>query len=41
MPDYEKVFASASQLNPYEWSDSNYLKGWDTVGSNPPTKPLE
>lgn len=38
MPDYEKVFASASPLNPYEWSDSNYLKGWDMVGSNPPTK---
>ena len=38
MPDYKKVFASASTLNPYEWSDSNYLKGWDMVGSNPPTK---
>ena len=38
MPDYEKVFASASPLSPYEWSDSNYLKGWDMVGSNPPTK---
>jgi len=36
--DFDKIFASNSPLQPYTWSDKDYLNGWDTVGSIPPTK---
>lgn len=38
MPDFSKVWASNSPLPAYTFSDSDYLTGWDFVGSAPPTK---
>ena len=37
-PDFSKVWASNSPLPAYTFSDSDYLTGWDFVGSAPPTK---
>ena len=37
-PDFSKIWASASPLPAYTFSDSDYLTGWDFVGSAPPTK---
>lgn len=37
-PDYSKVWASDSSLTPYEFSDADYLKGWQVVGSIPPAR---
>ena len=37
-PDFSKIFASQSDLTPYEWQDADYLKGWNTVGSIPPAR---
>ena len=37
-PDFSKVWASNSPLPEYTFSDSDYLTGWDFVGSAPPTK---
>lgn len=37
-PDFSKVWASNSPLPEYTFSDTDYLTGWDFVGSAPPTK---
>lgn len=37
-PDFSKIWASNSPLPAYTFSDSDYLTGWDFVGSAPPTK---
>ena len=37
-PDFSKVWASNSPLPEYTFSDSDYVTGWDFVGSAPPTK---
>lgn len=37
-PDFSKVWASASPLPAYTFTDSEYITGWDFVGSAPPTK---
>ncbi len=37
-PDFSKVWASNSPLPEYTFSDSDYITGWDFVGSAPPTK---
>ena len=37
-PDFAKIWASNSPLPAYTFSDSDYLTGWDFVGSAPPTK---
>ena len=37
-PDFSKIWASNSPLPEYTFSDADYLKGWDFVGSAPPTK---
>ena len=37
-PDFNKVWGSNSSLTPYEFSDSEYLKGWESVGATPPTR---
>lgn len=38
IPDFSKVWASASPLPEYTFTDSEYITGWDFVGSAPPTK---
>jgi hypothetical protein len=37
-PDFSKIWASNSPLPEFTFSDSEYLTGWDFVGSAPPTK---
>lgn len=37
-PDFSKIWASNSPLPAYTFTDSDYLTGWDFVGSAPPTK---
>lgn len=37
-PDFSKVWASNSPLPDYTFTDSEYVTGWDFVGSAPPTK---
>ena len=37
-PDFSKIWASNSPLPEYTFSDTDYLTGWDFVGSAPPTK---
>ena len=37
-PDFSKVWASNSPLPEYTFSDTDYVTGWDFVGSAPPTK---
>ena len=37
-PDFSKSWASNSPLPEFTFSDSEYLTGWDFVGSAPPTK---
>lgn len=38
MPDFSKIWASASPLPAYSFTDEEYTEGWDFVGSAPPTK---
>lgn len=38
MPDFSKIWATNSPLPTYTFTDSEYLTGWDFVGSAPPTK---
>lgn len=37
-PDFSKIWASASPLPSYTFTDDEYTEGWDFVGSAPPTK---
>ena len=37
-PDFSKIWASSSPLPDYTFTDSEYVTGWDFVGSAPPTK---
>lgn len=37
-PDFSKIWASASPLPAYTFTDEDYTDGWDFVGSAPPTK---
>lgn len=37
-PDFSKIWASASPLPAYTFTDEEYTEGWDFVGSAPPTK---
>ena len=38
--DFNKVWASTSPLTPYEFSESNYKEGWNSVGSTPPARQM-
>lgn len=38
--DFNKIWASASPLTPYEFSDSNYQQGWNFIGSTPPARQM-
>lgn len=40
MPDYEKIWGTNSSLTPHEFSDSEYLKGWESVGNTPPARQM-
>ena len=37
-PDFSKIWASASPLPEFTFTDAEYTDGWDFVGSAPPTK---
>ena len=37
-PDFSKIWASASPLPTFTFTDAEYTEGWDFVGSAPPTK---
>lgn len=37
-PDFSKIWASASPLPEFVFTDAEYTEGWDFVGSAPPTK---
>ena len=37
-PDFSKIWASASPLPIFTFTDAEYTEGWDFVGSAPPTK---
>lgn len=37
-PDFSKIWASSSPLPAYNFTDAEYVTGWDFVGSAPPTK---
>lgn len=36
-PDFSKIWASASPLPEFTFTDAEYTEGWDFVGSAPPT----
>ena len=38
MPDFSKIWATNSPLPEFNFTDSEYLTGWDFVASAPPTK---
>ena len=38
--DFAKIWASASPLTPYSFTDANYTRGWDFVGSTPPSRQM-
>lgn len=37
-PDFSKIWASASPLPEFTFTDAEYTEGWEFVGSAPPTK---
>lgn len=37
-PDFSKIWGSESPLNPYTFSDSDYLQGWNFLGAVPPDR---
>ena len=37
-PDFSKIWASASPLPEFTFTDAEYTEGWNFVGSAPPTK---
>ena len=39
-PNYDLIWAQNSPLTPYEFSDAEYLEGWNTVGSTPPARTM-
>lgn len=36
--DFSKIFSQNSPLTPFSWSESDYLTGWNVVGSTPPAR---
>lgn len=38
VPDFSKIWASQSSLTPYEFSDEDYLDGWEFIGEIPPDR---
>lgn len=38
--DFDKVWASASPLTPYEFSENQYKEGWNFVGATPPSRQM-
>lgn len=38
--DFDKIFGQNSSLTPYTWSDTDYQKGWETVGQTPPVRTM-
>lgn len=38
--DFSKIWASTSPLTPYEFSEDNYKRGWNFVGSTPPSRQM-
>ena len=38
--DFNRIWASTSPLKPYNFSNTNYLQGWNFVGSTPPARQM-
>ena len=38
--DFNKIWASASPLTPYSFSESQYKEGWNFIGSTPPSRQM-
>lgn len=38
--DFNRIWASTSPLTPYNFSNTNYLQGWNFVGSTPPARQM-
>lgn len=38
--DFNKIWASASPLTPYPFSESQYKEGWNFIGSTPPSRQM-
>lgn len=38
--DFNRIWASTSPLTPYNFSNTNYLRGWNFVGSTPPARQM-
>ena len=38
--DFNRIWASTSPLTPYNFSNTNYLQGWNFVGSTPPSRQM-
>ena len=38
--DFDKIWASTSPLTPYRFSESQYKKGWNFIGSTPPSRQM-
>lgn len=36
--DFSKIWAQNSPLDPYVFSDDNYLRGWNFIGAQPPDR---
>ena len=39
-PDFNKIWATNSPLTKYEFTDENYLTGWNFIGSIPPARSM-
>ena len=40
LDDFNKIWASTSPLTPYNFTDDDYKRGWDFVGSTPPSRQM-
>ena len=38
--DFNRIWASTSPLTPYNFSNTNYLQGWNFIGSTPPSRQM-
>lgn len=39
-PDYSKIWGANSPLAKYEFTEADYLRGWDFIGSMPPARTM-
>ena len=39
-PDYSKIWGANSPLAKYEFTEADYLRGWEFIGSMPPARTM-